>query len=349
MDLISLPPCSRRLETGKMANSSSEHHQCAMGVTSGLSPTTTIKISTTYLKTPVKTDREILENSMLEDDPNSNTLPASADAMRSDASSSGSNGNGADGTKRPRWGPQHKGAQELAKLYSSGKRTQEIICVYICITLMLINLILILKHFRIERVSKVVVAAAFGILTADFGSGLVHWGADTWGSVDLPILGKNFLRPFREHHIDPTSITRHDFIETNGDNFMVALPILGKLAWNFFTRSNSEIQQEYVLSAYLFLCSIFIAMTNQIHKWSHTYWGLPRWVLFLQNHHIILPRRHHRIHHVAPHETYFCITTGWLNWPLEKIRFWSALEAVIETCTGHKPRADDFKWAQKRT
>lgn len=30
-------------------------------------------------------------------------------------------------------------------------------------------------------------------------------------------------------------------------------------------------------------------------------------------------------------------------------RFWSTLEATIELCTGHKPRADDMKWAQKRT
>lgn len=36
-----------------------------------------------------------------------------------------------------------------------------------------------------------VIAAAFcGIITADFGSGLVHWAADTWGSVELPIIGK---------------------------------------------------------------------------------------------------------------------------------------------------------------
>uniref|UniRef100_A0A1B0D5Y0 Lipid desaturase domain-containing protein n=1 Tax=Phlebotomus papatasi TaxID=29031 RepID=A0A1B0D5Y0_PHLPP len=233
------------------------------------------------------------------------------------------------------------------KLSVLGKRTQEIICVWLCISLMILNLYLIVRHFRFERVSIVIIAALCGILTADFGSGLVHWAADTWGSVDLPIIGKNFLRPFREHHIDPTSITRHDFIETNGDNFMIAIPILGKLAYNFLARTQAEIQQDFAFSAYLFLCSIFVAMTNQIHKWSHTYWGLPKWVVLLQDYHVMLPRRHHRIHHVAPHETYFCITTGWLNWPLEKIRFWTCLENLIEYTTGCRPRDDDMKWAQK--
>lgn len=286
----------------------------------------------TKILAPVKTEQQILENSMLEDDPNANCSVVTQDQK-----------------VRPRWGPQHKGAQELANLYTTGKRTQECICVSICITLMAFNCGFLIFHFRIRNMSAIITAALCGIVTADFGSGLVHWSADTWGSVDLPVIGKNFIRPFREHHIDPTSITRHDFIETNGDNFMVTIPFLARMLWDFLTLPEEEVQKKFIWNCYVFLLAIFVAMTNQIHKWSHTYFGLPGWVVWLQEHHIILPRRHHRIHHVAPHETYFCITTGWLNWPLEKLHFWTIMEYIIEYTTSCKPRADDFKWAQKRT
>lgn len=57
---------------------------------------------------PVKTEQEILENSMLEDDPNANSAVTSEEKIR------------------PRWGPQHKGAQELANLYSHGKPKHDV-------------------------------------------------------------------------------------------------------------------------------------------------------------------------------------------------------------------------------
>lgn len=97
----------------------------------------------------------------------------------------------------------------------------------------------------------------------------------------------------------------------------------------------------------LLILQYVFELSPQCHKWSHTYFGLPRWITILQDLHIVLPRKHHRIHHVAPHETYFCITNGWLNFPLEKIRFWPALEYIIEAVTGYKPRDDDLRWAKK--
>ncbi|CAF4135132.1 unnamed protein product [Adineta steineri] len=202
------------------------------------------------------------------------------------------NGNTLHDAREIRWGPQHAGAKLLASQYTR----------------------------------------VLGILTADLASGIVHWGADTWGSVDMPFIGRNFLRPFREHHIDPTSITRHDFIETNGDNFAVTVPYLLYMAYKFTYWNDINIRCIY---------------NFEFHKWSHTYFGLPSYIVFLQNYHIILPRKHHRLHHVVPHDTYFCITTGWLNRPLEMIKFWPWLESFVENYTGAKPRSDDFAWAQK--
>ncbi|XP_013382665.1 transmembrane protein 189 [Lingula anatina] len=275
-----------------------------------------------------KTEDEILRNSMSEEDPNYNNVRETTETI-------------------PRWGPQHKGAQELAGLYSSSKRTQETVCVVVCLGLMVLNLYHLIVNFQADNWQYILVAAVLGSITADFFSGLVHWGADTWGSVELPIIGKTLIRPFREHHIDPTSITRHDFIETNGDNFAVIIPFLGHMAFKFATYSPDQVQATYIWECYVYLLAFYVSITNQIHKWSHTYFGLPRYITIFQDLHIILPRKHHRIHHVSPHETYFCITTGWLNYPLEKIGFWRRAEDLIEKLTGSKPRSDDMKWAQK--
>ena len=59
---------------------------------------------------------------------------------------------------------------------------------------------------------------------ADFMSGLVHWLADTWGSEELPFVGPRFLRPFRVHHVTPTSFVECGFMDTNGDTALIGIP-----------------------------------------------------------------------------------------------------------------------------
>lgn len=148
--------------------------------------------------------------------------------------------------------------------------------------------------------------------------------------------------------MDPTALTRHDIIETNGDNCLLTLPTLSYVVYKHLTFDRVTLRDCCAWDWYIFALAIFVALTNQIHKWSHTYFGLPRWVMFLQDYKIILPRTHHRIHHVAPHETYFCITTGWLNYPLEVIGFWPTIEWCITKLTGCEPRTDDLKWTKKK-
>lgn len=189
------------------------------------------------------------------------------------------------------------------------------------------------------------------ILTADFASGLVHWFMDTWGTVDMPVIGKTFIRSFREHHLAPAAMTKHSLTETNGDNCLLTLPVLLSLARSDVVLSQSRLSlANPAVNAYTFLFTmflvLFVCLTNQIHKWSHMHAPSPppHYVRVLQKMHIILPPKHHNAHHTAPFDRYYCITTGWLNAPLEKLHFWRILETAITAATGQQPRLDDKKW-----
>lgn len=172
----------------------------------------------------------------------------------------------------------------------------------------------------------VIASMLSGFLLADFMSGFVHWMADRYGSVDMPVLGRAFVFPFREHHVDPKGITRHDFIETNGNNCIVSLPFV---VLAYFCLPHQASQTGWLFTAGLinYLC-VFVFLTNQFHKWAHTT-NPPAWIAKLQDWHVILPRDHHKVHHTSPYETNYCITTGWLNAPLEKIRFFEGMEKLV--------------------
>mgnify|MGYP001558500918 CR=1 FL=1 len=168
-------------------------------------------------------------------------------------------------------------------------------------------------------------AVPVGYLAADFISGFVHWMADRFGSPDTFFVGPKFVQPFRDHHVRPTEITEHDVVETNGDNCLISFWVLG-VVWCWWPAEPGEAIGIFGLS--LALSSMLAIMaTNQIHKWAHMA-EPPRGVRLLQRFGLILSPEMHSIHHTSPFDTYYCITTGWLNWILARLRFFEALERL---------------------
>ena len=162
-------------------------------------------------------------------------------------------------------------------------------------------------------------------LTADFVSGCVHFLADRFGSEETPLVGANLVRPFREHHVDPRAITRHDFIETNGNNCFVCVPTQFGVYW--FTPT-AAVWGVWILG-FTAVFMVTILMTNQFHKWAHLEDPPKGLVGWLQRYRLILSPGHHDIHHTPPFTNYYCITTGWLNPVLARLHFFPLMESLL--------------------
>jgi len=231
-------------------------------------------------------------------------------------------------------------AQMLASQYTTSKQIGEIVSVAAYVVFLCLTCLNIIQHLSFSSVWIVIVACVWSMILADLFSGLVHWGADTWGSFSTPFVGKTFIRSFREHHVDPYRITHHDIIETNGDNCMITVLPLALLSFvNIRDGNNSDL---FIVSFVMLLC-IWVSFTNQIHKWAHTL--KPNGAIrFLQEIKFVLSRKDHQIHHHTPFDRYYCITTGWLNPLLGSISFWKRMENLIEDVTQEKPRKDDAFW-----
>lgn len=185
-----------------------------------------------------------------------------------------------------------------------------------------------------------VVAIPAGMIIADFLSGVIHWGADTWGSESMPILGKRLLHPFRVHHVNPTDFLRRKFIDTNGDVAFLAIPILLAALRIPLTTKGSISSAVFVMSF-----SAVGLMTNQIHQWAHMR-KAPMPVYWLQRLGVVLSHEAHEQHHRPPYIQNYCIATGWCNRPLQAIHFFPRLERMITRCTGVQPRDDERAFAQ---
>lgn len=182
----------------------------------------------------------------------------------------------------------------------------------------------------------IVVGIGVAHVLADFASGIVHWIWDTWGSPDWPVIGRMFVRPFREHHEKPLEITKHDFLELNGASSFATLPLLAAGYEIAGTEGSSALFGSMVLG----WTSVMILLTNLCHRWAHDETDRPgKVVRALQRWGILLSHAAHDVHHQPPHTRAYCITHGWLNPILDGIRFFPVLEWAVTLLTRAQPRA----------
>lgn len=232
-------------------------------------------------------------------------------------------------------------AKELGRHYTWKKQLLEHCSVIVFAGLLAVLLYRLNREIDLKG-NGVLIAVAFfaSMVVADLISGIVHWLADTWGTVEIPILGPTLIKNFREHHSDPLALTRKGLVETNGDNCMILIPAQvgalfiplaeGRVEWMFF---------------YVFVLSFtfWIMVTNQVHKWAHM---KPEQVNFLvrlgQKTRIFLPYHEHQIHHTVPFESHYCITNGWMNGILARTGFYRKLEWIGWRVFGAIPRENDI-------
>jgi plasmanylethanolamine desaturase len=202
--------------------------------------------------------------------------------------------------------------------YARSHRILEILGLFLAAALTIATAALAVRGLHLGAAWLAALCCFGGLCLADFFSGLVHWSADTYGSPTMPIFG-GFVRTFREHHADQVDITRHDFIETNGDVCIFSSPVHFALL--------TVVEGPLALSCVfgVFIGSYF---NSQIHKWAHSV-ERPWFVRAPQGIRLFLSPAHHSNHHSGPHLTHYCITTGWMNPLLDRIGFFRKLEWLL--------------------
>ena len=150
----------------------------------------------------------------------------------------------------------------------------------------------------------VLVLAAYAV--ADLASGIVHFLLDNFGSPDTPVIGQKFVKPFRDHHVDPMAMTQGDFIAVNADNVFVCLPVIVP-AFFFLDTGTHPYGGVFIVGLVA-----GVIMTNQLHKWAHMP-TVPRLVAAAQRSGVVLSKEHHSVHHSGAYDSNYCITWGHLD------------------------------------
>lgn len=171
-------------------------------------------------------------------------------------------------------------------------------------------------------------AAAVGTwLFSDFFSGVVHWGADNYGSGKTPIFG-GVIAAFQGHHDLPFTITHRPFFN---NVHKIALAVLALMPLALLISSAPA----WRVGAVVFFNAQMLS--QELHKCSHMT-EPPGWIAWMQDHGLVLSRKEHGRHHRSPYGAHYCILTGSCNRFLDSIDFWRRLEAMVYRFNHAEPR-----------
>lgn len=177
-----------------------------------------------------------------------------------------------------------------------------------------------------------------GLLGSDLTSGFFHWFFDNYGSPQTPLFGQT-IELFRVHHDLPKDICNSNFVFTVGHVCLYAAPMYAAAIAGHYLLQTTVLAPFYAMAMLIFSVGLlFLVLTNQFHKWAHLD-ERPQWLQFLQQKRLILEPNHHETHHTAPFDSYYCITTGWLNPLLSKIQFFKRLERLLAAVGVQKAHA----------
>ena len=178
---------------------------------------------------------------------------------------------------------------------------------------------------------------------ADLGTGIYHWYVDNYGDENTPIFGRQ-IAAFQGHHRQPWTITEREFCNNVYLVFRPVAPLAGAvlLASPFLDGSTD---------VFLGCFAWFVCMSQQFHAWSHMKKSqLPSPIVYLQEKGLLISRKMHGAHHLAPFEGNYCIVSGLWNPVLDQEgdenNFFRSLERIVHQITGHEPRccSDPEDW-----
>jgi len=187
----------------------------------------------------------------------------------------------------------------------------------------------------------ILAAVLIGWFAADFASGLVHWGIDTW--FDEASLGRA-VAITREHHTHPQHALDYGFLEHSSLGSAPSVVVIGLAA--LLTALFPVSPATWCLMAVWLITAtgLFFGMTfhNLAHKPSPS-----AVVRAARAAHLLIRPETHWVHHRGEHTMRYCVISGWANHVCDPLRVWQRLEWLVCAVTGAEPRRDDRMWQRR--